>query len=174
MRSLLAHWCNKSFEISNELLFEVTVATFVGFVDRRQLLLTLEQSVDGVHVFWAVSFGVSQNTHDRPLNFFGSTKKWDRITTTLAHFLAVRARHHADTFEDHFFGFFKKLSVVCSVKFADRFARVLEVLALVLAHRHNINIVECNVGRLQHWVGKEASVGLKAFSHLVFIGVREL
>ena len=48
------------------------------------------------------------------------------------------------------------------------------MLTLILPYRHDIGIIEQNVGRHEHRVREEAGIGFEAFRHFIFIRVRLL
>ena len=50
----------------------------------------------------------------------------------------------------------------------------LDVLHLVLAHRHHVGIVDQDVGRHQHRIGEQAGVGRQPLGLLVLVGVAPL
>ena len=53
-------------------------------------------------------------------------------------------------------------------------ARHLDVRHLILTHRYDVGVVEQNIGRHEHRVGKEPGICLQPFCHFVFVGVRLL
>src|SRR3989344_9466057 len=84
-----------------------------------------------------------------------SKKRYD-VTVTLTHLLSVCAEHDRNVRQ---YVWFRKLENFCfenSVEFFGCVARIFYVLFLVSTHRHNIGIVEQDVGRHKHWVIKSA------------------
>jgi hypothetical protein len=88
--------------------------------------------------------------------------------------LAIDARNHRDVVEDQGLGEHKDVVAVDRVKGPGDVTGDLEVLFLVLAHRHEIALDDQNVGRHQHRVGEEAVVGYHALRHLFLEGVAAL
>ena len=114
---------------------------------------------------------VGLDGHDRGADSLIGAKERDGVAVALAHFFAVDAGHRADAFEYHLPRFFKRFAI-SGIKFCRGLARVLDVLALVLAHRHDIGVVQQNIRRHQHGVIKKAGVGLEPLRHFVFVRVR--
>ena len=58
------------------------------------------------------------------------------------------------------------------IHFPRQIARNLDVLFLVLADRHDVAVINQNVGRHQHWIAEESYHRSESAREFVFIGVR--
>src|SRR3989344_1702474 len=174
-RSPLAHWRYGGDYVVGKQLFRLLVPyravlvalLYLGEV-RRKVRMQLEGNVGLRIERRAHGGGVGLDGHDRGADGLVGAKERDSVVVALAHLFAVYAGYRADAFEYHLLRFFKSFAIG-KVKFCCRLARVLDVLALVLAHRHHVGVVQKNIRRHQHRVIKKPRVSLEPFSHLIFV-----
>ena len=99
----------------------------------------------------------------------GLVEDLDRVVVALGHLLAVEAGHHGDAVQDVGLGQAEHVfaAAINAVEPLGDVAGDLQVLLLVLAHRHKVGVVEQDVGRLEHGIGKKAVIGGEPLLHLV-------
>ncbi len=111
---------------------------------------------------------VGDDGHDLLLERLALVEDADLVAVALGHLAAVDARHHRGGVEDVGLGDDEDLPELL-VELAGDVAGHLQVLLLVLAHRHQIGEVDQDVGRLQHRIGEQPVVGREALGDLVLV-----
>jgi len=116
---------------------------------------------------------IGHDAHDPLPHLFFFGENVDRIAITLAHLLAVEARHRCRLGMNPRLGQFQDFSE--GLVHLDRdIARQFEMLFLVAPDRHNVAVVDQNVGRHQDRVGKEAARSGEAACDFVLIRMSPL
>ena len=87
--------------------------------------------------------------------------------------MPVRTRHHRHRLLDLWFRHDKRLAVEV-VEFLGEITGNLEVLFLILPHRHTLRVVKQDVGSHEHGIRKEAVGRLDTFGKLVLVAVASL
>ena len=90
---------------------------------------------------------------------------------TLAHFLAVCAGNDANPFQYHLFRLLEHFAVRI-IEFHRRFARIFDVLALILSNGHDLRIIQEDICRHEHRIIEKSRIWFQSFCHLVFVCMR--
>ena len=111
--------------------------------------------------------------HHRLLELLGGREERDRVALALAHLLAVEPRHERALGDARLRHHERALAeeVVDPLR---RVARQLEVLELVLAHGHDVRVVEHDVRGHEHGVVEDARVRRLALVERRLVGVAPL
>ena len=112
--------------------------------------------------------GVGDDAHHLLAERLPLLEHADVVAVALRHLLAVEARHHRRLFEDVGVGDLEDLAELI-VELGGDVAGDLDVLLLVLPHRHQVGQVDEDVGRLEHGIGEQAVIGHETLRHLVLV-----
>ena len=114
--------------------------------------------------------GIHGDAHDLFAGGLLFAKDFNGVAVALAHLLAVDAGDEGGFFADLGFGNHEGLAILF-IELDGDVTGHFHVLLLVLAHRDDVGIVEQNVSRHEHGIGKETVIHGNALGGLVFEGV---
>ncbi len=116
---------------------------------------------------------VGLDPHHRLLELLGVAEELQGVVVRLRHLLPVHPGDHRHRLGDVGLRHLERLAELL-VELHREVAGHLDVLLLVLPHRHRVGLVEEDVGRHQYRVGEEAVRGGDPLRHLVLVAVRLL
>src|SRR3989344_1435258 len=170
--AFLAHWSNEFFYIFDKRFLKHLVLPFIRFVKFAKLVAAFEQGMYRVHILRAFSLRISNDAHHGSCYLILRPKERDGVAVALAHFLAVGSGNNSNALHNLLFRFLECFAVLL-VEFRSDFARVLNMLFLVLPHRHDIGIVQNNVAGHEDWVIEKSDIRFKPARLLVFVRMRK-